>query len=78
MRLRRFQYVIQVIARLFSAKTLCENGKIWCGNGKMVVYFRRVHALFPVFRLPMWRNGGAIAAVGGVVAAEIHCVAAVA
>ena len=52
--------------------------KMRCENGKMVVYFRRVHAGFPVFRLPRWRNGGAIAAVGGVIAVEIHCVAAVA
>ena len=42
------------------------------------MYLRRVDAWFPVFWLPMWRNGGAIAAVGGVVAAEIHCVTAVA
>ena len=39
-----------------------------CGDGEMVVYLRRVHAWFPVFWLPRWRNGGAIAAVGGVVA----------
>ena len=51
---------------------------MWYGDGEIVVYFRRVHALFPVFRLPMWRNGGAIAAVGCVVSAEIHCVTAVA
>ena len=37
--------------------------KIWCGNGKIVVYLRRVHAWFPEFLLPMWRNSGAIAAV---------------
>ena len=36
----------------------------------MVVYLRRVHAWFPVFLLPRWRNGGAIAV-------EIHCVTAV-
>ena len=56
----------------------CKNGKIWCGNGKIVVYLRRVHAWFPAFLLPKWRNGGAIAAVGGVVTVEIHCVTAVA
>ena len=44
----------------------------------MVVYLLRVHAWFPAFLLPRWRNGGAIAAVGGVVSVEIHCVAAVA
>ena len=49
-----------------------------CGDGEMVVYLRRVHAWFPVFWLPRWRNGGAIAAVGCVVAVEIHCVTAVA
>ena len=38
--------------------------KLWCGNGEIVVRKRR--------------NGGAIAAVGCVVAVEIHCVTAVA
>ena len=52
--------------------------KMQCGDGEMVVYLRRVHAWFPVFWLPRWRNGGAIAAVGCVVAVEIHCVTAVA
>ena len=37
----------------------------------MVVYLRRVHAWFPAFWFPRWRNCGAIAV-------EIHCVAAVA
>ena len=32
-------------------------------NSGWVVYLRRVHAWFPEFLLPMWRNGGAIAAV---------------
>ena len=42
--------------------------KLLCGDGEMVVYLRRVHAWFPVFWLPRWRNCGAIAAVSGVVA----------
>ena len=29
---------------LFAAKMQSENGEIWCGNGKIVVYLRRVHA----------------------------------
>ena len=52
--------------------------KMWCGNGKMVVYLRRVHAWFPAFRLPRWRNCGVVTAVGGAISVEIHCVTAVA
>ena len=52
--------------------------KMRCGNGEIVVRLRRVHAWFPAFLLPRWRNGGAIAAVGGAISAEIHCVPAVA
>ena len=44
-----------------------EMVKMRCGNGKIVVYLRRIHAWFPAFRLPRWRNGGAMAVVGGVV-----------
>ena len=40
-----------------------ETVKLWCGDGKMVVYLRRVHTWFPAFLLPRWRNGGAMAAV---------------
>ena len=85
---RRFLCVIQMIARFICGENAvrkqqnsvrkrrnggAEMAKMWCGNGKIVVYLRRIHAWFPAFRLPRWRNGGAIAAVGGVVAAVSMC-----
>ena len=45
-RLRRFPYVIQVIARLFSAKTLCENCKNVCDFGECVVVCGDLYVLF--------------------------------
>ena len=60
---RRFLCVFQAVA-------MCSAEKMLCGDGGWVVYFRRVHAWFPAFWLPKWRNGGAIAAVLGQVAAK--------
>ena len=48
---------------LFAVKMMCENGKMRCEDGENAVRKRR--------------NCGAMTAVGGVVAAEIHCVTAV-
>ena len=45
-RLRRFPYVIQVIARLFSAKTLCGNCKNVCDFGECVVVCGDLYVLF--------------------------------
>ena len=75
---RRLQGLFAVKMRCENGEMQCGDGKMRCGNGEIVVYLRRVHAWFPAFLLPRWRNCGAIAAVGGVVAAEIHCVTAVA
>ena len=79
---RRLRCLFAVKMWCGNGKIRCENGKIRCGNGgwdlrfrlKFIVLrrlrgaFRRMRWWFPAFRLPRWRNGGAIAAVGGVVA----------
>ena len=39
-----FNVFFRRLQGLFAVKMRCKNGKIWCENGEIVVYFRRVHA----------------------------------
>ena len=78
---KRFLCVFQMIAMFICGENVVRkrrNGgekmtKWWCGNCKNMVYLRRVHAWFPAFLLPRWRNDGAIAAVGSAIAAVSMC-----
>ena len=49
-------------------KMMCENGKMVVRKRQNCGVFAACTCLISCILLPRWRNGGAIAAVGGVVA----------
>ena len=53
--------IVSIVPELVSGENMVR-------NRQNPVRLRRMRWLFPAFWLPMWRNGGAIAAVSGVVA----------